>query len=60
MVRALGVVIGVSLVIALLWIGGEMHYRNCIQTVSATVESDLLLGDEEKLKGLADCSRLPF
>ena len=67
--KALGIVVVLAVIACLLWIGGEMHYRNCVNTADARVPrtGDALLDEfdaaelarrEDELK--RGCSRVPW
>ncbi|HSH21585.1 MAG TPA: hypothetical protein VK992_03075 [Candidatus Caenarcaniphilales bacterium] len=69
MFRVAGVLIGLLAVAALLWIAGEMHYRNCIEAAEALPAEvpPPIFGpgsDQPPAKprqdAIAKCSRVPF
>ena len=68
-------VIVLPLLAAVLWVGGEMHYRNCVDTAKATADTrsktDRLLDEYNEFRGddpratrvqarIDGCSRVPF
>ena len=50
--KVLGIIVGVLAVLALLWIAGEMHYRNCLTAAEYKPLPPELAAQ--------NCSRLPF
>jgi hypothetical protein len=70
--KALGVVIGLAVVACLLWVGGEMHYRNCVDTAKAAPDTrsraerqlDSFEGGDSHAEAVQEqirgCSRLPW
>jgi hypothetical protein len=48
----------------LAWVGGELHYRNCVNTAGDRVEAnptfDSIAYDREESRLRRGCSRLPF
>jgi hypothetical protein len=66
MVRILALIAAVIIAISLLWIGGEMHYRGCVEAVKASTIPPYKdsLSDQTVTPNpgpaVARCSRLPF
>ncbi len=72
--RWIAAALSLLIVVALLWVGGELHYRNCVNTASDRVTASDTQADEVRaqLLGLPTprerqlqelrrgCSRLPF
>ncbi len=66
------VIVGLLIAAPLAWIGGEMHYRNCLTVAQAVPDTrpkterefDEFAGTdpqgEEVARRMARCSRLPF
>jgi hypothetical protein len=48
------------LVLALLWIGGELHYQGCVEAAAQRTAGDDDLSRLVRVRDVNDCSRLPF
>ena len=66
----LGVLLALVIAAALLWVGGEMRFRNCIEGARVaelarpsepkSLLAERIEGKAELAADLRDCSRLPF
>jgi hypothetical protein len=52
--------LAVLLVVALLWIGGELHYQGCVEAAAQRSAGDDDLSNLVRIRDVNDCSRLPF
>lgn len=72
MVKAIAGIVALLIVGSLLWIGSEMHYRNCIDAAKARTSADTVSTNpydqlyagrkptgESRPKAIKGCSRLP-
>jgi hypothetical protein len=46
--------------LALLWIGGELHYQGCVEAAAQRNPGNEDLNRLVRLRDIDDCSRLPF
>jgi len=64
--KAVIATVGLLILVVLLWIGSEMHYRNCVAAAQASTpapksEPDPFgVADTSRERAVARCSRLPF
>lgn len=52
--------LAILLVLALLWIGGELHYQGCVEAAAQRSAGDDDLSRLVRIRDINDCSRLPF
>jgi hypothetical protein len=52
--------LAILLVLALLWIGGELHYQGCVEAAAQRNPGDDDLSNLVRVRDVNDCSRLPF
>lgn len=52
--------LAVVLVLALLWIAGELHYQGCVEAAAQRSAGDDDLSNLVRVRDVNDCSRLPF
>jgi hypothetical protein len=52
--------LAVLTVLALLWIGGELHYQGCVEAAAQRSAGDDDLSKLVRIRDVNDCSRLPF
>jgi hypothetical protein len=52
--------VAILLVLALLWIGGELHYQGCVEAAAQRSAGDDRLSHLVRVQDVNDCSRLPF
>ena len=65
--RVLTLIVGLLVVAGLVWVGSELHYRNCIEAAKLTPEQGGARGEFERFQGKSrraeaakGCSRVPF
>jgi hypothetical protein len=52
--------LAILLVLALLWIGGELHYQGCVEAAAQRSAGDDRLSHFVRVQDVNGCSRLPF
>jgi hypothetical protein len=52
--------LAILLLLALLWIGGELHYQGCVEAAAQRSAGDDRLSHLVRVQDVNGCSRLPF
>ncbi len=66
MLKAAGVIVGLLILASVLWVGGELHYRNCIDAAKAEISGlaqparAFASTDGTLSRRVRGCSRLPL